>query len=58
MADQVASESGVKHCSLCSGDYPADFVETITSASESIGTEMSPDAFRTWLMDEARDPAS
>jgi hypothetical protein len=35
---------------------PCDFVETITSASAAIGTEMSPDAFREWLMDETRDP--
>lgn len=41
-------------CQLCSGDLPADFVETITSASAMIGDEMSPDAFRAWLNDEAR----
>lgn len=41
-------------CPLCTGDVPAEFVETITSASAAIGVEMGPDAFREWLKDEAR----
>jgi hypothetical protein len=45
-------------CLLCSRDYPAEFVETITSASAAIGDEMSPEAFREWLMDDTRDPGS
>lgn len=45
-------------CLLCSGDYPAGFVETISLASAAIGIEMSLNAFRAWLMDEARDPES
>lgn len=45
-------------CLLCSGDYPTEFVETISSASVAIGVEMSPDAFREWLKDEARLPES
>lgn len=50
--------SQIEDCPLCSGDVPADFVETITSASATTGTEMSPEAFRKWLMDEARHPES
>lgn len=45
-------------CPLCSGDYPAEFADTITSTSAAIGVEMSPDAFREWLEDEARLPVS
>lgn len=56
MTDQVASEIRPEHCAICSGDYPAEFIESITSASASIGTEMSPDAFREWLMDDTRGP--
>lgn len=43
-------------CLLCSGDYPAEFIETITSSSATIGIEMSPEAFREWLMEEVRNP--
>ena len=43
-------------CPLCSGDVPADFVEAITTASAAIGAEMSPEAFREWLMEEVRNP--
>lgn len=50
--------SRIEDCPLCSGDVPADFVETITSASATTGTEMSPEAFRTWLRDETCDPES
>lgn len=50
---QCRSEIAEPDCPLCVGDHPADFVETITSASTAIGDEMSPDAFREWLMDEA-----
>lgn len=39
---------------ICSSDYPADFVETITSALTAICDKMSPEAFRTWLMDEGK----
>lgn len=56
MTEHEAEASGIKHCPLCSGDVPADFVETIASASAMIGDEMSPDAFREWLMYEARNP--
>lgn len=45
-------------CLLCSGDNLAEFVKTITSASATASVRMSPDAFREWLMDEARDPPS
>lgn len=50
------SETVESDCPLCSGDVPADFVETIASASAIICDEMSPDAFREWFMDEIRDP--
>lgn len=58
MTDQVASESRPEHCAFCSDDYPSEFVETITSASATIGNEMSPEAFRDWLMDDTCDPGS
>lgn len=58
MTDQIASEIRPEHCAFCSGDYPSEFVETITSASATIGVEMSPDAFREWLKNEARRPES
>lgn len=58
MTKHEEEASGIEHCLLCSGDYLAEFVETITSASAAIGTEMSPDAFRKWLKDEARLPES
>lgn len=56
MTKHEGEASGIEHCLLCSGDYPAEFVETITSASATTGTEMSPEAFREWLMDDTRDP--
>lgn len=58
MSDRVTNESRTDHCAICSGEYPAAFVEAITSATAEIGYEMTPKAFRTWLMDEARDPES
>lgn len=56
MTKHDGEASGIEHCLLCSGYYPVEFVETITSASAMIGDEMSPGAFREWLMDEVRDP--
>lgn len=58
MTKHEGKASGIEHCLLCSGDYPAEFVEAITSASAAIGVEMSPDAFREWLKGEARLPES
>lgn len=58
MIEHAEQEFGLERCVFCSGDYPADFIETITSASATISTEMSPEAFREWLMGETRDPES
>lgn len=52
MTKHEGEASGIENCLLCSGDYPAEFVETITSALTAIGVEMSLDAFREWLMDQ------
>lgn len=49
------NQSGHADCPLCAGEVSKDFVETITAASASIGAEMTPDAFREWLMDESRE---
>ena len=56
MTKHDGEASGIEHCLLCSGDYPVEFVEAITSASAAIGAEMSPEAFREWLMDETSEP--
>lgn len=39
-------------CLLCSGNYPAEFVTNIISASATATVRMSPEAFREWLMEE------
>lgn len=56
MTEHQGEASGIRHCTLCSGDYPADFVESITSASATIGARVRAAAFRKWLMEEMRDP--
>ena len=55
MTEHQGVASGTKHCLLCSGDYPAEFVTNIISASATASVRMSPGSFREWLMEEARN---
>lgn len=56
MTEKSIGEKGVGQYPVCCGQLSPELVKTITSASEAIGAEMSPDTFREWLMDDTRDP--
>lgn len=58
MTEKLIGEKGGVQCPVCCGQLSLEFVETIISASTTIGAEMRPDAFRVWLMELTRDPES